>query len=308
MRETIREHERPRLSVAPSMAADADAGPTELDRATAFLVRNWLVIAVAAVLGALAGFFGARLLTKVYRAEVLLTPVHEDNSPMKSAMAGLGAIASLAGVELGKGEDQTSEFLATLTSRVLLEQFIADRDLLPVLFPKRWDPAKKAWRSAPGVPTPTLQDGYYAFSKGIMSVIEDKQTGLITVRVDWRDPIQGASWANELVSRVNQEARTRTMHNADLSIEYLNKELQQTQAIEIRASIFSVLESQINKRMMAATRPDFAFRVIDPAQAAQRNRFVRPIPLLLAGIGLFSGGLLGMIAAVVGGRLRAGKG
>lgn len=285
---------------------DADAGPAELDRASSFLVRNWVVIATAALLGAITGFVGSRFMTKVYRGEVLLAIVHDDNSELKQGvMGGLGALASLAGVDLGKMQDDTPEFMAELTSRVLVEKFIADKDLLPVLFPKRWDAAAKTWRVKPGEHVPSLQDGYYMLAKGIMSVIQDKQTGLITVRVDWKDRDQAAAWANELVERVNQEARARAMRNADLSVDYLNRELEHTQAIEVRESIFQVLEQQIDKRMMAATRPDFAFKVIDPAQTPEANRFVRPIPLLMAGIGLFCGGLLGMVAVMIGQRLRS---
>jgi uncharacterized protein involved in exopolysaccharide biosynthesis len=307
MRETVRDHERPRLAVAPAMAeADADRGPAELDRVTSFLVRNRAVVLTASLLGAIAGFFGSHLMTKVYRAEVLLAIVHDDSSPLKQGvMGGLGAIASLAGVDLGKMQDATPEYIAELTSRVLVEKFIADNDLLPVLFAKRWDAEKKTWRVKPGQRVPSLQDGYYVLTKGILSVTQDKQTGLITVRVDWKDREQAAKWANELVARVNQEARVREMRNADLSVDYLNRELEHTQTVELRESIFQVLEQQIDKRMIAATRPDFAFKVIDPAQTPEANRFVRPIPLLLAGIGLFCGGLLGMVAVTITQRLRS---
>ncbi len=310
MHETVRDHERPRLTVAPVTGpADADQGPAELDRTTSFVVRNWVVLGAAALLGAVAGYFGSHLLSKVYRAELVMVPVHDDDSsPLKSAMGGIGAIASLAGVDIGKNDDQTAEFIATLSSRLLLERFIADNNLLPVLFAKQWDTETKTWHVKPGRRVPSLQDGYYALTKGILSVVEEKQTGIITVRVDWKDPVQAAKWANELVDRVNQQARMRTMHDSDLSIQYLNKELENTQQpVEIRQSMFSVLESQINKRMMAATRPDFAFRVVDPAQAAEPNRFVRPIPLLLAGLGFFFGGLLAMVAIMISERSRARK-
>jgi uncharacterized protein involved in exopolysaccharide biosynthesis len=309
MRETVRDHERPRLAVAPALAeVDADQGPAELDRVSSFLVRNWVVILTAALLGAIAGFFGSRLMTKVYRAEVLLGVVHDDSSPLKQeVMGGLGAIASLAGVDLGKMQDATPEYIAELTTRVLVEKFIADNDLLPVLFPKKWDAATKTWRLKPGERAPSLQDGYYMLTKGILTVVQDKLTGLITVRVDWKDRDQAAKWANELVARVNEDARTRAMRNADLSVEFLNKELEHTQAVEVRQSIFQVLEQQVDKRMIAATRPDFAFKIIDPAQTPEANRFVRPIPLLIAGIGLFCGGLLAMVAVMINQRLRAGK-
>jgi uncharacterized protein involved in exopolysaccharide biosynthesis len=306
MQETVRDLERPRLAVAPAIPQnDADVGPAELDRASSFVVRNWVVLGSAALLGAVAGWVASHFMTKVYRGEVVMVPVHDDNSPLKGAMGGIGAIASLAGVDLANVDDQTPEFIATLTSRVLLEQFIADNNLLPVLFAKKWDSATKTWRVKSGARIPTLQDGYYALTKGILTVVDDKQTHVINVHVDWKDPAQAAKWANELVDRVNQRARMRTMRNAELSIDYLNKELENTQAVEVRASIFSVLESQIDKRMMAATRPDFAFRVVDPAEAPPPNRFVRPIPLLIAGIGLFCGGLLAMVAIMISERWRA---
>ena len=306
MLETLRDPERPRLAVAGAIPqADADSGPGELDRASSFLARNWVVLGTAALLGAVAAMVVSHFMTKVYRAEILLAPVHDDSSPLKSAMGGIGAIASLAGMDLGNMNDQTPEFLATLTSRVLVEQFISDNNLLPVLFDQKWDPVRKAWR--PGMRVPTVQDGFYLLTKGIMTVVEDKQTELVTVRVDWKNPIQAAQWANELVDRVNRQARTRAIRDTDLSVEYLNKELERTQAVEIRESIFSVLETQIDKRMMAATKADFAFRVIDPAQAPQLTRFVRPIPLLMAAIGLFCGGLLGMVAIMISQRVRARK-
>jgi hypothetical protein len=151
---------------------------------------------------------GSFFMTKIYRAEILLAPVHDDNSPLKSAMGGIGELASLAGVDM-KMDDQTPEFVATLTSRLLIEPFIADNNLLPVLFYKRWDPDTHSWRKDMRVPT--LQDGYYLLTKGVMSVVEDKLTGLITVKVDWKDPEQAAKWANGLVERVRQQARERAM-------------------------------------------------------------------------------------------------
>src|SRR5438132_24258 len=110
MHETVRDHERPRLAVAPTMAqVDADLGPAELDRVSSFLTRNWVVLGAAALLGAVAGLVGSHFLTKVYRAEVLIVPVHDATSPLKSAMGGIGAIASFAGVDINKVDDHACE-------------------------------------------------------------------------------------------------------------------------------------------------------------------------------------------------------
>lgn len=289
-----------------AVAADLDAGPAEVDPISGFLLRHWLIISVAAILGTVAGFGLSFVLPKVYRAEILVQPVSADSgSPLRSLLGQYGgALAEVAGGGgAGRGllgaVNPTAAVVALLKSRLFIEAFITDNNLLPVLFHKRWDQEHGRWRLKPGQNPPTIQDAYGMFTKTVMHVEEDKEKGLITINIEWTDASLAADWANALVQRLNEGARRRALANSDRSIDYLNKELERTQTVEIRNSIYSVLEQQINNRMLANTRPDFAFSVIDPAQAPEPNKYVRPIPLLLAAIGFFAGALCALFAVVL---------
>ena len=294
----------PAALTAGARSSDPDAGPEDFDGVTRFLLAHWLLIGIVAVGGALAGVLVAHLQSKIYRADVLVMPATQGtSSPLRSLIGQYGGLASLAGVDLSKGGSSTAATVAVLKSRSFIEKYIADRNLLPVLFWRSWNASAGSWKVKSGQQPPSLQDGYGVFIKSVMHVEEDKDKDLITISIEWRDPQLAAQWANDLVRRLNEAARARAIADAERSIEYLGKELEHTQAVEIRESIYSLLQMQINNRMLANTRPDFAFSVLDPAQAPERNKYVRPIPLLLAAIGFFAGTAVGMLAALLAPRL-----
>ncbi|MEJ0037614.1 MAG: Wzz/FepE/Etk N-terminal domain-containing protein [Gammaproteobacteria bacterium] len=273
---------------------------TDFDRVADFVLRNWLLIGIAALVGGIVGWGSSFFMTKIYRAEVLASVVSpESASPIKSLLGQYSGIAGLAGIQVGGEESATAGTIALLRSRIFIEQFIEEQKLLPVLFAKQWDAGQSKWRLKEGARPPTPQDGYGYFMKRVLFVVEDKQNSLVTVRVEWRDPVLAAEWANLLVARINETARDRAIRNSERAVDFLGKELEHTQTLEIRQSIYSLLQSQVNKKMMANTRPDFAFSVIDPAQAPDLNRYSQPVPVLLGVLGFFAGGALGLITALL---------
>jgi flagellar hook assembly protein FlgD len=98
-----------------------------------------------------------------------------------------------------------------------------------------------------------------------------------------------------MVAQLNQFTRERAIREADESIKYLQQELANATQVELRTSIGSIIESQINKRMLATTRPEFSFKIIDPAQPPQVRRFVKPNRLVFIAAGVFIGVLCGFL-------------
>ena len=289
----------PERGGVPSAAAAAPP-------ASAFLRRNWVAIGTVGLVGAILAVAGSYQVEKVYRAEVLVAPVStQDNSSLGSLIGKFGEMAGIGGMSLGQDEKATAATVAILKSRAFIERFIVDRNLLPVLFWRRWDAEHGRWKRLDRSPAPTLQDGYELFKKKVLLVTQDRQTQLITVRVDWRNSAVAADWANALVARVNDAARAREIKNADLSVQYLDAELQRAPTVELRQSIALVLQDQITKKMLAATRPEFALSILDPGQAAEPKRFVWPIRWLFALLGCFAGGLLAMLSIAMSPHLPA---
>jgi uncharacterized protein involved in exopolysaccharide biosynthesis len=292
-------------STAHVPAARDDAGARargqvqhDIDSTTAFLLTHFRSIAVAAVVCAVIGWFVTPYLPKTYRGEAILAVADQSGGGgLKGMLGQLGGLTNMAGLDTGSASDNMEAVsVATLKARSFLEGFIKDNNLLPILFDDRWDSARHDWIA--GKKPPVLQDGYAKFIKGILSVIEDKPNGLVNVRIEWKDRLLAAEWCNKLVARLNEVARSREIDSSNRTIQYLTRELDNADSVAVRQTVYTLLESQVNRRAIATTRPDFAFSIIDPALPSEPNRYVRPIRMLIAGAGLFAGGLLAIFVAL----------
>ncbi len=166
---------------------------------------------------------------------------------------------------------------------------------MPLLFPKRWNSAKKQWND-PERDEPTQSMAYRYFSRKILLVTQDKKSKLVTLQIYWRDREQAAEWANEIVQRINAEMRARVISQSDASIRYLQAELAKTAEVSIREAISRLMEVQIKQRMIANVTQEYAFRIVDRAAVPDRDEKVSPRRTLLA----IAGFLLGLTFGVAG--------
>jgi capsular polysaccharide biosynthesis protein len=193
-------------------------------------------------------------------------------------------LATLAGLELGSSGSTIEEGLAVLRSREFTETFIREEGLLPVLFEAR--------RSGK---EPTLAKAYRFFDRDVRAVMRDTRSGLVTVQVEWRDPVLAAEWANKLVQRLNAEMRARAIAKTNAAVGFLEKELIATTIVDTRSAISRLMEAQINQRMLANVTEEYALRVVDRALPPDDDDPVRPRRLFLAVVS----GAVGLLMAVL---------
>lgn len=253
---------------------------------------KWLVIA-STVVFAVGSVFYALSLTHWYRAEVLLAPAEARGTP--SIGGQLGGLAALAGVSVGGGE--SAEAIATLRSREFVRSFIDDFDLMPILFSDDWDASRGEWLDPNPEEWPDIRDGVRFFLEDVLKVSEARDTLLVTLAVEWPDPELAAQWAMTLTSRLNQRLRDRALREADANVAYLQAELAKTNVVTLQQSIGRLLESELQKLMLARGNEEFAFRVIDAADVPKRPS--RPRRSLIVVIGTLLGGMLGVFAVFV---------
>jgi uncharacterized protein involved in exopolysaccharide biosynthesis len=267
---------------------------TLVDVAAVIWAGKGLILIVTLLVTIGAGVY-AFTATQWWRADVLMKPVDaKQNQGILSQLGSLSGLANLAGLNLS--DNRTSESIATLKSRELLGSFISDQNLLPVLFASKWDAAAKRWKTDNPDKQPDLRDGVTYFSDHVFTVQEDKKTGLVTVVVDWRDPKLAAQWANMLVDRVNDIMRARALAQSQSNVEYLKQELSAASVVTMQQSIGRVLESELQKLLLAKEDKDFAFKIIDHAEAPRR-RYWPKRALVVAGA--FVLGLIGAAGFVV---------
>lgn len=259
------------------------------------IVKNRKLIGIITAASTLIALLLAFLLPPVYRAEVLLAPVSQDKSEGLSAIANqYGDLAALAGINLGPGKDKTAEYIAALKSRSLSVSYIKEANLMPVLFASKWDAEKKQWKS--GDDAPTEWKAFKLWDEDIRSVNVERKSGLVTLAIEWKDPALAASWANSLVKKVNNRLRTEAVEDAEKSISYLEQQLARTTSVEIQQAIYRLIETQTKKKMIANTKEEYAFTIIDPAVRAEKPRSPKKATITIVGALL---GLFGVIAFVL---------
>ena len=263
------------------------------------LGRIWQAKARAGLIAVVTlGLFvaAAFIMSPWYRAQLVMVAASSESRNSLGALGSLGGLASIAGINLGALDGKESEeALAVLQSRAFTEQFIRDRNLLPVLYARRWDAARKTWKDPDDEPTMAMASRYFAT---LRAVNQDAKTGLVTLSIDWRSPEVAADWANDLVSRLNNVMRVRTTHRTDAYIEYLEKELERTTTVETRNAMSRIMETQITQRMLARVTTEYSFRVVDSALPPDPKRPIRPQRVLMAVLGGIFGLIFGCLYAL----------
>lgn len=260
------------------------------------IVRYRVMIGLLIIVPVALSAIVVTLVRPVYQANVLLMPAGmEDPASGLSALAnefrGLASIAGI-GAPSSSSKEQT---IAILESRSFTGAFIESENLLPVLFAGKWDSAARRWKAAGGDDVPTIADGIELFDEDIRMVSDDASTNLVSLRIEWHDRELAARWANQLIERLNRDIRNRDITEAQRSFEFLNRELKKSDNVELRQVISSLLQQQIEKIMLANVREDYAFKVLDPAVAAEADDYVRPNkPAIVA-----SCGVLGFFLAIL---------
>jgi LPS O-antigen subunit length determinant protein (WzzB/FepE family) len=218
--------------------------------------------------------------TAWYTAEVVLVPA--DDQAMRTTNR-LGALAGLAGIDLANTNVNTQA-----------QEFISENELMPALL-NRSRSGLSSWFPH-GSDRADIRDAVKFFDHTVRSVDEDKKNGLITLDVTWTDPVVAAQWANLLVARANDRLRSQALSEAEANIQYLQKEISTTQVTAMQESLGQILESEMQKLLMARGNREFAFKVIDTATPPKEK--ARPRRVLIAIGGAIAGAMLGVLLAL----------
>lgn len=212
--------------------------------------------------------------TLIYRGEIVIAPVRNGGmgtgGGLGGQLGGLAGIASLAGVNLDAGSAGDREAKAILQSRSLIAEFIQRRNLLGELLRDR----KKR----------TLWLAVNEFKEGVLTIKDDKRAGLTTIDIDWKDAAVAADWANGFVALANERIRTRAIDEATRNIAFLNKQISQTNVVEIQHALYGVIENETKTLMLANARAEYAFTVIDPAVPPERKFSPKRSLIVLGGV------------------------
>ena len=256
------------------------------------LLQAWKTIVGITILCTGLAVAYALYLPNIYRAETTLAPAQEDESGARSLLDKFGGLVAIAGVQ----EKDTSFMIrvyGTLNSSQFIRTFIAKFNLLPHLFYDQWDERNDTWLLKDNTNEPTIDDARELFQSKL-SIDEDKKTGLTSISFEWHQPNLATNWVNNLVKELNQAIRQRAIDDSNKKVGFLEKELAKTSLEDMRKVLYSLLESEKQKAMLANVNEDYAFEVIDPATVSKVPE--KPKRKLIVALGGVCGGFLGIFA------------
>lgn len=301
-----------------------DSQPNEIENGEVDLLKLWqaiwegklIIIGISAVF-AITSVFYALSQPNIYQATVLLAPANSQGGVAGlSKMAGqLGGFASIAGLNLGGGStDKTGLAIEVLKSRRFIENFITTHELLaPLMAAKSWDkesntlifneevydPNSNTWLPSDigeKSTMPSLWQAYQYFQR-IVSVNTDKETGMITLTIDFYSPERATQWLKWLVEDINATMRESDNEEAKNSIDFLSVKLQETKLADMKEVFYQLIEEQTKTLMLAEVSKEYVFKTIDPPNAPETK--ARPKRPLIVVLGTMLGGMLALGVVLV---------
>lgn len=246
---------------------------------------RWILVAGAVLVGAISIYVSLQLPNK-YRSEALLAPAPKSQDSVSGMVGKYGGLASLAGINLaGFGApsvDQTTITIEMLKSRAFVIKFVREHELVvPLMAAKGWDHDAERWIidgdlyneetrrwvrevSPPYQAEPSDLEIYEAFVEDVLTVSQDSSSSLVHLAVEAMSPVAARDWATWLIQDVNTVMRERDISQASKSIDYLERQLQETVVAEMRQIFFQLIEQETKKKMLAKVQAEYVLEMIDP--------------------------------------------
>ncbi|NPA52768.1 MAG: hypothetical protein GXO22_07720 [Aquificae bacterium] len=152
------------------------------------------------------------IMTPIYRSTATVIPISDSKSSLGS-LGSLAAVAGLAGISLGES-DESQKVLAVLNSRTIKENVIKRLDLIAILAKDVSEDRRP------------LNVAIEEFEK-ILSITQDKKTGVISISVDFKDPKIATQIVNAYIQELQKILNEKALTVAKMNRIFLEKQLKE---------------------------------------------------------------------------------
>ncbi|MDB2665370.1 hypothetical protein N9Y96_01175 [Gammaproteobacteria bacterium] len=208
----------------------------------------------------------------IYRSSGIyeIADSNESSSPIEAQ--GLSSIAGAVGVSLGKPSSNKSDvIIETIKSKGFLLHLLNIEGVFPSLFAiDYYDPqsqkiildqslySKNKWTNG----IPSIHQAHLIYEKSI-SIRRDNKDGFIYIHFAHQSPYFAEEFLSLIVSEINATMRVKAAKESSKSIKFLTEEFTETNWLEIRNSISSLLQKQFETQMIANVREEYALKPIE---------------------------------------------
>jgi LPS O-antigen subunit length determinant protein (WzzB/FepE family) len=250
-----------------------------------------------------------------YKATILLAPAQSEANALTSSAGQLGGLASLAGLGIGSGKSSEAQIaIKIMQSWSFIENFIEKNEIAVALFaaegynddsnallinPDLYDTTSERWMfddkdGNPG--SPSSWELYQMFSDRLL-VSQDRNTGLVTVEIEFYSAKLATEWLVEYVESINAYMQHRQIDKVTKNIAYLETQIAKTSISEMEEVFYMIIEDQIKSKMLAEASPEYVFVIVSPSMVPEvKSQPQRALIVVLGGI---MGGMLSVLFSLV---------
>ena len=294
----------------PAYAGDV----LDLRELFSLLMAGKLLIMASVTLAGILALAVTLVMPNVYRSTTILVPKPDSGTGGLSRLAAqYGGLASLAGINLGgldsDGLPKSTIALKKMQSFSFFEQHLYDELLVDLMAVESWEAEVKIleydeeiydvesgeWVRDVDFPysvKPSAQEAHEEFLE-LLTVSEDKQSGLISVSMEHQSPDIAKRWLEMMVLRVSEDLRAKDIAEAEDSIAFLERQREKTSLVSLDEVFAQLIEEQTKKIMLANVSRDYLFDIIDPPVAPEMK--AKPNRTLICALSALIGGILGTL-------------
>ena len=244
-----------------------------------------------------------------YKSESLLLARNASETQGLSQFSGL---AAMAGVSLpSSGEDKAAQTIALIKSRKFVKHLLTFENILPSILAaksynsgseellfnqKLYESETKTWKNKPKNNRPSYLEAHKAYI-GMLSIAQDKKTGFISINIEHISPVFAKDFLELIIRESNELLRKKDMEESKQGLEYLTSELSKTPYVEIKESINSLIEAQLETQMLAQINQDYILIEIEPPFIPEQKS--KPSRANICVIGTMLGGMLSVLIVLI---------
>jgi uncharacterized protein involved in exopolysaccharide biosynthesis len=270
------------------------------------LSGKYIIISITGIFAILSLLIALNL-PNYYKSEALLHPRSSSNI---SGLSQYSGIAAMAGVTLPSATDNKStKAIELIKSRNFVKHLISFDNILPSILASKkfnvsngelifndkvYNSISKKWvrKQVGNRPvTPSYLEAHESYMK-MININQDKITGFIYISVEHISPVFAQNFLDLIIQESNHIIRKKELEESASGINYLTSEFANTSFVEIRESISSLIEMQLETQMVAQINQDYVLVEIEPPFTPEIKS--RPTRSILCILITAIGGLLGI--------------
>lgn len=283
----------------------------DIDQILNFIWDSKITIITSIFIVSIMSVIYALSVPNIYTSKALLAP-SQNESGANSSLRAYSGLASFAGVNLPSSDSMnTLEAIEKLKSLKFYEEnilpFIKLEDVMAISY---WEPKSnkiiydtnifddESWVRNVNFPKkrkPSAQESHKLFIESNFSIELDDLTGFITVSVRHHSPNLASDWLEIIIKNINEVMRKEQKQQSLESVNFINKQISQTNYTEVKQALSSILQRETEKLMLIEANEDYVFKTIEPPYSPEERS--SPNRALICIFGALFGAVVGVLLA-----------